>query len=103
LITKTTKIIKRFIISIRLTAHTEDKAVGIAADDTTSVEEAAIAIAITAIATVAIAMATVAIATITATTINMAQTRKAYGKATVEKVEKDIKAFNKRNAMFITN
>jgi hypothetical protein len=63
-ITKTTKIIKRFTISIRLTAHTKDKAVGMAADDTTSVKEATIAIAITAMATVAIAMATVAIATI---------------------------------------
>jgi hypothetical protein len=64
LITKTTKIIKRFTISIKLTTHTEDKAVGMAADDTTSVEEATIAIAITAMATVAMAMATVAIAII---------------------------------------
>jgi hypothetical protein len=55
LITKTTKIIKRFTISIRLTAHTEDKAVGMAADDITSVKEATLAMAITAIATVAIA------------------------------------------------
>jgi hypothetical protein len=51
------------MISIRLTAHTKDKAVSIAADDTTSIEEAIIAIAITAMAIVVIAMATVAIAT----------------------------------------
>jgi hypothetical protein len=63
LITKTTKIIKRFTISIGLTTHTEDKAVGIAADNITSVEEATMAMAITAMAIVAIAMATVAIAT----------------------------------------
>jgi hypothetical protein len=62
-ITKTTKIIKRFTISIRLTAHTKDEAVGMAADDTTSVEEATIAMAITTMATVAMAMATVVIAT----------------------------------------
>jgi hypothetical protein len=56
---KTTKlIIKRFIISIRLTVHTKDKAVGMAADDTTSVEEATIAIATIAVAIVA--MATIA-------------------------------------------
>jgi hypothetical protein len=53
-ITKTTQIIKRFTISIRLTVYTEDKAVGIAADDTISVEEATMAMAITAMATVAI-------------------------------------------------
>jgi hypothetical protein len=64
LITKTTKIIKRFIISIRLTVYTEDKAVGMAADNTTSVKKATMAIAITAIAIVAIIMTTVAIATI---------------------------------------
>jgi hypothetical protein len=58
LITKTTKILKRFIISIELTAYTEDKAVGIAADDTTSVEEATMATATIAAATVA--MATIA-------------------------------------------
>jgi hypothetical protein len=64
LITKTTKIIKRFIISIKLTVYTEDKAVNITADDTTNVKKTIIAMAITAMATVAIAMATVAIATI---------------------------------------
>jgi hypothetical protein len=63
LITKTTKVIKRFTISIRLTTHTEDEAVGMAADDTTSVKEAIMAIAITAMAIVAMAMATVAMAT----------------------------------------
>jgi hypothetical protein len=55
---------KRFTISIGLTAYTEDEAVGMAADDTTSVEEATMAMAITAMATVAMAMATGAIATI---------------------------------------
>jgi hypothetical protein len=45
--------VKRFTISIRLTAHTEDKAVGMAADDTTSVEEVTMAIATMAVATVA--------------------------------------------------
>jgi hypothetical protein len=48
------------MINIRLTAHTEDKAVGMVADDITSVKEAIIVIAITAMATVAIATATVA-------------------------------------------
>jgi hypothetical protein len=37
--------------------------------------------------------------TIAAITITAAQTRE----ATVEEVKKDIKAFNKRNATFITN
>jgi hypothetical protein len=37
--------IKRFIISIKLTVYTEDKAVGIAAADITSVEEATVVIA----------------------------------------------------------
>jgi hypothetical protein len=56
---KTTRLtIKRFIISIRLTVHTEDEAVGMAADDTTSVEEATMAMATIAVATVA--MATIA-------------------------------------------
>jgi hypothetical protein len=50
--------LKRFTISIRLTAHTEDEAVGMAADDTTSVEEATMATATIAAATVA--MATIA-------------------------------------------
>jgi hypothetical protein len=111
---------KRFTISTRLTAHTEDKAVGMAADDTTSVEEATIAMAITAMATVAIAMATVAMAMATvaiatmawatvamaimaATIITVAQTREAYREATVEEVEEDTKAFNRRNAMSATN
>jgi hypothetical protein len=53
---KTTRlIIKTFIISIGLTIYTEDEAVGIAADDTTSVKEAIIAMATMAVATVAIA------------------------------------------------
>jgi hypothetical protein len=53
---KTTRlIIKRSIISIRLTVYIEDEAVGMAADDTTSVKEAIIAMAIIAVATVAIA------------------------------------------------
>jgi hypothetical protein len=113
LIIKTIKIIKRFTISIRLTAHTKDKAVGMAADDTTSVEEATIAIAITTIATVAMTMATVAIATIAwatvamatmaATIITVAQTREAYKEATVKEVEEDTKAFNRRNATYVTN
>jgi hypothetical protein len=94
LITKTIKIIKRFTISIGLTAHTENEAVGIAADDTTSAKEATMAMAITAIATVAIAVATVAMATIAAITIR---------EATVEEAEKDTKAFNRRNATYITN
>jgi hypothetical protein len=67
---KTTRlIIKTFIISIRLTVYTKDKAVGMAADDTISVEEATMAIATIAVATVAIAIiawATVAMATIAA-------------------------------------
>jgi hypothetical protein len=103
LIIKTTKIIKRFIISIGLTAYTEDEAVGMAADNTTSVEEATMAMAITAMATVAIAMATVAMATMAAITITVAQTKEAYREATVKEVEKDIKAFDRRNAMSATN
>jgi hypothetical protein len=113
LIIKTTKIIKRFTISIGLTAHTEDEAVGMAADDITSVKEATMAMAITAMATVVIAMATVAIATMAwaivamatmaATIITVAQTREAYGEATVEEVEEDTKAFNRRNATSATN
>jgi hypothetical protein len=88
LIRKTTRLtIKRFIISIGLTVHTEDKAVGMAADDTTSVEEATMAMAI-------IAVATVAIATIAAITIE---------EATVKKTEEDTKAFNKRNTTSVTN
>jgi hypothetical protein len=94
---------KRFTISIGLTTHTEDEAVGMAADDTTSVEEAIITMAITAMATVAMAMATVAMATIAATIITVAQTREAYGEATVEEVEEDTKAFNKRNTTSATN
>jgi hypothetical protein len=106
LITKTTKIIKRFMISIRLTVYTEDEAVGMAADDTTRVEEAIIAMAITAMATVAIATmawATVAMVTMAAIIITVAQTREAYGEATVEEVKKDTKAFNKRNATSVIN
>jgi fatty acid desaturase len=93
-------------ISIGLTVHTEDKAVGMAADDTTSVEEATIAMAIMAVATVAIATmawATVAMATMVAIIITVAQTREAYGKATVEEVEEDTKAFNRRNVTSATN
>jgi hypothetical protein len=103
---KTTRLIKRSMISTGLTAHTEDEAVGMAADDTTSVEEATIAIAIIAVATVVTAItawATVAMATIAATAINVAQTREAYGEATVEEVKEDIKASNKRNATSATN
>jgi hypothetical protein len=87
---------KRFMISIGLTAHTEDKAVGMAADDTTSVKEAILAMAITA-------TATVAMATMAATTITVAQTRKAYGETTVEEVEEDITAFDRRDATSVTN
>jgi hypothetical protein len=47
--------IKTSIISIELTVYTEDKAVGMATDDTTSVEEATIAMATIAVVTVAIA------------------------------------------------
>jgi hypothetical protein len=43
------------MISIGLTVYTKDKAVGMAADDTTSVEEATMAMATIAVATVAIA------------------------------------------------
>jgi hypothetical protein len=46
------------MISTGLTAHTEDKAVGMAADDTTNVKEATIAIATIAVATVATATIT---------------------------------------------
>jgi hypothetical protein len=54
---KTTRLtIKTFTISIRLTVHTKDKAVGIAADDITSVKEATIAMATMAVVTVAIAI-----------------------------------------------
>jgi hypothetical protein len=42
-------------------------------------------------------------ATIAATIITVAQTREAYGKATVEEVEEDTKAFNRRNATSATN
>jgi hypothetical protein len=53
---KTTRlIIKTSTISIRLTVYTEDKAVGIAADNTTSVKEAIITIVIITVVTVAIA------------------------------------------------
>jgi hypothetical protein len=55
---KTRLTIKRFTISIRLTVYTEDKAVGIAADDITSVEEATMAMATMAVTTMA--MATIA-------------------------------------------
>jgi hypothetical protein len=47
--------IKKYTISIRLTVYTKDKAVGMAAADTTSVEEATIAIATIAVATAATA------------------------------------------------
>jgi hypothetical protein len=55
------------------------------------------------VATATIAWAIVTIATIAATTITVAQTKKAYKKITVEKVKKDIKAFNKRNTVSVTN
>jgi hypothetical protein len=87
---------KRFTISIGLTTHTKDEAVGMAADDTTSVEEATLAMAITA-------TAIVAMATMAAITITVAQTREAYGEATVEEVEEDIKAFDRRDATSATN
>jgi hypothetical protein len=46
---KTTRlIIKRSIISIKLTIHTKNKVVGMAADDTTSVEKATMAMVIIA-------------------------------------------------------
>jgi hypothetical protein len=78
--------IKKSTISIGLTVHTEDEAVGMAAADTTSVKEA-----------------TIAMATMAAITITVAQTREAYREATVEEVEEDIKASNKRNATSATN
>jgi hypothetical protein len=84
------------MISIRLTVYTKDKAVGMAADDTTSVKEATITMA-------TIAWATVAMATMAAITITVAQTREAYRKATVKEVEENIKASDKRNATSITN
>jgi hypothetical protein len=85
---KTTRLtIKRSIISIELTVHTKDEAVGMAADDTTSVKEATMAMA-------TMAVATVAMATIAATTIE---------EATMKKAEEDTKAFNKRNATSATN
>jgi hypothetical protein len=49
-------IIKRFTISIKLTVHTEDEAVGMAADDITSVKEAIMAMVIIAVAIVTIAI-----------------------------------------------
>jgi hypothetical protein len=56
---KTTRfIIKRFTISIGLTIHTKDKAVGMAAADITSVKEA-----IVVITTIAVAIVTTAIIT----------------------------------------
>ena len=79
---------------------------GMAADDTTSVKEATMAIATIAVATVAIATivwATVAMATMAAIIITVAQSREAYGEAIVEEAEEDTKAFNKRNATSATN
>jgi hypothetical protein len=76
-----------------------------AADDTTSVKEATMAMATMAVATVAIATmawATVAMATMAAIIITVAQTREAYKEATVEEAKKDTKAFNKRNVTFAT-
>jgi hypothetical protein len=49
-------IIKRFTISIKLIVHTEDEAVGMAADDITSVKEAIMAMVIIAVAIVTIAI-----------------------------------------------
>jgi hypothetical protein len=68
-----------------------------AADDTTSVEEATMAMAIMAVTTVAMATmawATVAIATMAAITIR---------EAIREKAEEDTKAFSRRNATYTTN
>jgi hypothetical protein len=68
-----------------------------AADDTTSIEEAIIAMVTMAVAIVAMATmawATVAMATMAAITIR---------EAIKEEAEEDIKAFNRRNAMYITN
>jgi hypothetical protein len=42
-------------------------------------------------------------ATMAAIIIIIAQTREAYRKATIEEAKKDTKAFNKRNATFVTN
>jgi hypothetical protein len=94
---KTRLTIKRSTISIELTVHTKDETVGMAADDTTSVEEATIAMATIAVATVAMATmawATMAMATMAATTIR---------EATKEEAKKDTKAFNRRNATYATN
>jgi hypothetical protein len=97
-LTKKTRLtIKRSTISIKLTVYTKDKAIGIAADNITSVEEATIAIITIAVAIIAIATiawATVAITTIAAITIKEAIKKEA---------EENIKAFNKRNAIYITN
>jgi hypothetical protein len=49
---------KKSMISIRLTVHTEDETVGMAAADTTSVEEATVVTATIAVATVATAIIT---------------------------------------------
>jgi hypothetical protein len=51
-------IIKKSIISIRLTVHTKDKVVGMAAADITSVKEATVVTATIAVATVATATIT---------------------------------------------
>jgi hypothetical protein len=59
LIRKTTRlIIKRFIISIKLTVYIKNKAVGIAAANITSVEEATITIATIIVAIIATATIT---------------------------------------------
>jgi hypothetical protein len=42
-------------------------------------------------------------AIIAATTNTVAQTKESYREATMEKVEKDTKAFDTKNAMSITN
>jgi hypothetical protein len=94
--------IKKSMISIGLTIYTKDKAVGMAAADTTSVKEATVITAIIAVATVAtatITWATVAMATMAATTITAAQTRE----ATVKEVKEDTKASDKRNTMSVIN
>jgi hypothetical protein len=73
---KTTRLIKKSIISIGLTVYTKDEAVGMTADNTISVEEAS-TVAMATMKMAIIAMATVAMTTMAAITTTVAQTREA--------------------------
>ena len=86
LIKKTARTTRMSTSNIGLIVYTEDKAVYIAADNTTSTEEAY----------------RVAIDIAVAITTAMAQIKKAYEEVTV-KIKKEIKIFSKRNAIFAIN